>query len=200
MNLLLALMLCYCLLWLAVWLHEVGHGLFYRLYGCKGNPLRVTVPPSLFLSSPAPVDREKADQLPPRRVALIWYGGVLADLLWAAVCVLVLRFAVITSFWVLLGVWLFLCFHMAEAVSCLLPGSIFLHGDMAYVARACAPLRWISLLAGMALAFLWGVLLIASPAGIRFFLLLISAVVFVGRTGMRIVLASRANSSYQRPF
>lgn len=149
---LLRLPLCYATLWLVVWLHEVGHGLLYRLFGCKRNPLRVQTPPWLLFSSPAPVDRERADQLPPRKAALIHYGGVFANVLCALAVWLVLRFGAAESRWLLLFLWSFLTLHLNEAACCLLLGSLYPADDMAYAVRACGALRYVNLAAGVALA------------------------------------------------
>ena len=68
MQVLLSLFIGYAALYIVIYLHEVGHAIWYCRFGCKKNWYHVTVKPYLFFSTPLPVDINQADNLSTKRI------------------------------------------------------------------------------------------------------------------------------------
>ena len=76
MQVLLSLLIGYAALYIVIYLHEVGHAIWYCRFGCKKHWYHVTVKPYLFFSTPLPVDIEKADNLSSNKDIIVSYGVV----------------------------------------------------------------------------------------------------------------------------
>ena len=144
----------YVSLYLVILFHELGHSLFYQIYGVKKNFLRVTVRPYLFFSTPAPVDEEAAKGLGTGQNLMVSYAGVAVNLIIALCGYGVLRYGASVAG----GYWndyvlLFLCqtvtLHLAEAVSYLVIGNIYPVSDMKNIAELVPWLRIPNFLAGL---------------------------------------------------
>ena len=77
MQVLLSLFIGYAALYIVIYLHEVGHAIWYCRFGCKKNWYHVTVKPYLFFSTPLPVDINQADNLSTKKDIIVSYGGIL---------------------------------------------------------------------------------------------------------------------------
>lgn len=149
----------YAALYAVVWLHEVGHAIGYAYYGCKKNWLHVNVRPYIFFSTPAPVDTEKSQFLTCRQHTIISYGGIIANLIWAVSGFVLAKLLPISNEYIALFLTLFYTLHLAEIVSYLFIGNLYLVSDMAIIASLYPKLRIPNLIAGVLLTVLYGVVL-----------------------------------------
>lgn len=149
MKTLVYVVLGYAALYSVIWLHEVGHAFFYQLYGCKRCFLHVTVKPYLFFSTPRPVDEELAGHLPPRRDLVVSYGGIGVNLAAALVTGVILsqmgKIHPFLHFFLLQ----FLTLHLAEMVSYLVIGNLYLVSDMKNISDICPRLRIVNFCIGL---------------------------------------------------
>lgn len=162
----------YVMLYAVIWAHEVGHAFFYWKYGCKKNLFQVTVKPSLFFSTPAPVDEEKSDRLNTRQSINIGYGGIMVNIFFSILFTLLIPFISTTNVYILSVFWLFLTLHMAEAVSYLFIGDLFLVSDMASIAEQNKNLRWVNLALGILLTIFYIYILSIVPENLKWITIL----------------------------
>lgn len=162
-------LLAYCALYAAVWLHELGHALLNARFGCRPGWSRVQVKPYVFFSNPGPVDLDKYRALAPWQRTLAAYGGVIANLLWAGAGGALLLLLQPENGYVQLFLWMFTTLHLAEIVSYLVVGSIYLVSDMAIAVQEYPCLRLPNIAAGLAVTavYLWALLRV--PADFRVF-------------------------------
>lgn len=104
------------MLYSVVWLHEIGHSIFYAHYGCKKNWLHVTVKPYIFFSTPAPLEINQLYKLTKKQNTIIAYGGILANIFWSIASAAVLCLTEIENTYLLFSIWLFLTLHLIETV------------------------------------------------------------------------------------
>jgi len=164
--------IAYIVLYSVVWLHEVGHALWYRVLGLKRDWWRVQVKPYIFFSTPGAIEQEKWQSLKPVQHVLSAYGGMMANALFAVISGLVIRFSGISNDYVTVALWLFMTLHIGEIVSYLLVGSIFLVSDMQIVSQSIPWLRIPSILTGAALAVLYVLLLMNAPSEYSLFIII----------------------------
>ena len=107
--------------------------------------------------------------LAPWQRTLAAYGGVIANLLWAAAGGALLLLLRPESGYVQLFLWMFTTLHLAEIVSYLVVGSIYLVSDMAIAVQEYPRLRLPNIAAGLAVTavYLWALLRV--PADFRVF-------------------------------
>ncbi len=144
----------YAALYLVILFHELGHSLFYQIYGAKKNFLRVTVRPYLFFSTPAPVDEAAEKRLSDGQNLVISYAGIAVNLIMALCSYGVLRYGVSVAggFWndyVLLFLYQTVTLHLAEAISYLVIGNIYLVSDMKNISELVPWLRVPNFLVGL---------------------------------------------------
>ena len=156
----------YMMLYSVVWLHEIGHSVFYAHYGCKKNWLHVTVKPYIFFSTPAPLETDQLYKITKKQNTIISYGGVLSNAFWSMVSIAVLCFIQIENAYLLFPIWLFLTLHLVEIVSYLFVGNIYLVSDMANIAQCYPKLRLPNLMLGCILTVVYLFVLSIVPSEI----------------------------------
>ena len=189
-TVLLYAVLSYLALYACVWLHEVGHSLLHWRFGCKDSWARVQVRPYIFFSTPGPVNVEAYSALTPLQRALSAYGGVLANLLWAALGGALVWLAKPDNVYISFFLWMFVTLHLCEIVSYLLIGSIYLVSDMAVINGEYPTLRIPNILAGALLAagYVWT--LARVPAAFQGFIIVWNVITIVCMCGGRIVFTA----------
>ena len=189
LTLVLYFLLGYCALFSVVWLHEIGHSLWNFWFGCRAGWLRVQVKPYIFFSTPGPVNLDKYQALAPWQRTLSAYGGVLANLLWGTIGGGILLLAQPGNSYVQFFLWMFTTLHLAEIVSYLVIGSIYLVSDMAIVAGEYPGLRIPSLSAGLVLTVIYILALAGIPQEFRLFILVWNLITILSMCGGRIVFS-----------
>ena len=157
------IILCYATLYIVIWLHEVGHAVWYWKFGCKKNPLHVTVKPYIFFSTPLPVDMEKMNSITDKQDMIIGYGGIVMNFICTAISLPIVLHSGSMNLYLQLFLWLFCTLHLAEIVSYMFLGNLFLVSDMANIARVKPQLRLPNLLIGIILTVLYVFLLKQLP-------------------------------------
>ena len=180
----------YMMLYSVVWLHEIGHSVFYAHYGCKKNWLHVTVKPYIFFSTPAPLETDQLYKITKKQNTIISYGGVLSNALWSIVSIVVLCFIKIENAYLLFPIWLFLTLHLVEIVSYLFVGNIYLVSDMANIAQCYPKLRLPNLMLGCILTVVYLFVLSIVPSEIFWPVLVWNAATFLCMCGGRIVFSA----------
>lgn len=175
------------MLYSVVWLHEIGHSIFYAHYGCKKNWLHVTVKPYIFFSTPAPLEMNQLYKLTKKQNTIIAYGGILANIFWSIASAAVLCLIKIENIYLLLSIWLFLTLHLVEIVSYLFIGNIYLVSDMANIAQCYPKLRFPNLVLGCILTAAYLFVLSIAPSEIFWIVLVWNAATFLCMCGGRIV-------------
>lgn len=182
----------YVTLFLTVWLHEVGHSLFYGIYGCKKNIFHVTVKPYIFFSTPSPVDdMEKVENLTLKQNTIISYAGVCANGIWVLITMIILQLP-IQNLYVSFFLWMFATLHMAEIVSYMLIGNIYLVSDMANIAACYPKLRLPNFLIGSVLTVLYIFILNTVPHTFVAFLIVYNILTILCMCGGRIFFSIKA--------
>lgn len=149
MNLLLKFIISYFALYLVILFHEWGHSFFYWKYGCKDNWLKVTVKPYLFFSTPRPVNENKVEQLTDEQDLVISYAGIIVNLIIAFLGVILIYRYSINNEYLYLFISQFISLHLAEAITYLVIGNIYLVSDMKNIARINHKLRIINFSIGL---------------------------------------------------
>ena len=179
----------YAALFAVVWLHEVGHAIGYAYYGCKKNWLHVNVKPYIFFSTPAPVDTEKSQSLTYKQHTIISYGGILANLIWAVLGFGCAKSLPISNEYIALFLTLFYSLHLAEIVSYLFIGNLYLVSDMAIIASMYPKLRIPNLAAGIFLTVLYVAVLMNVPVAMLVTVLIWNITTILCMCGGRIVFS-----------
>lgn len=149
MKLLLSILISYGAIYLVILLHELGHSFFYWKYGCKENWLKVTVKPYLFFSTPRPVDEEKVEKLTKKQDLIILYAGILINLISALIGIVLVLNIEINIYYIRLFLEQFITLHLAEMVTYLVIGNIYLVSDMKGIAKINPKLRYVNLIIGI---------------------------------------------------
>ena len=157
-----SIIISYLALYLVIYIHEIGHGLFYYKYGCKKHWWQVTVKPYLFFSTPQPIDNEKVKLLSANQNIVIASGGVVINLVTALLTFFILTMVDI-NYYVNLFLYQFLSLHLAEAVSYLVIGNIYLVSDMELVTQSKSILRPVYFVFGLFIGVLYIMFLIDLP-------------------------------------
>ncbi len=134
------ILIVYLALYCAIWLHELGHALFYYGYGCKPELFSLHVPFYFAGASPGQIDQSCLDSL--TRYQIIWasMGGILENILAAALIYLVLTRLKKYSWIVLFGNF-FILSDLTEAASYLILNNIIPMGDLVPVVQYFPVLR-----------------------------------------------------------
>lgn len=192
MQFLLFFAIGYFVLYAVVWLHEIGHSVFDYRFGAKDNWLRVQVKPYIFFSTPGPVDIEVWKKWTDAQHVLDAYGGILFNLLFAALAGVVLWCVPVGNLYLSLALWLFLTLHIAEIVSYLFIGSLYLVSDMQVVHQHMPRLRIPNIVAGLAAAALYIRLLFTVPKEFQLFVVIWNGVTVLSMCLGRIIFSIRA--------
>ena len=181
--------LSYIALFAAVWLHEMGHSVLDYRFGCKDNWIHVQVKPYIFFSTPGPVDIDKYTALTPFQRAFISYGGIAANLFWSIVSGVIIFAVKPENEYLLFFLWIFMTLHMAEIVSYLFIGNIYLVSDMAIVAAEYPKLRIPNLILGLLLTVIYILALIKIPSVFNLFIIIWNVITVISMCGGRIVFS-----------
>lgn len=185
------LVLGYLALYVSIWLHEVGHAIMYKKYGCKENPFKVKVPVYLFFSTPAPVDEQEAARLSLKQNFNVGIAGIVVNILFGIPLFLTIKFGDFSPHLVYFFFLMFAVFHLVEAVSYLIISNISLSSDMIMINAHSPRIR--KGLFGVGLIVLVALidLIIQSPSEWRLGIILTSLVCAISMGGGRAVFSRR---------
>lgn len=188
-QIILYFLLGYFALFAVVWLHEVGHSFWNFRFGCCTDWLHVQVKPYIFFSTPGPVDLDKYRSLAPWQRTLAAYGGVIANLLWGTMGGGILFLVSPKNPYVQFFFWMFTTLHLAEIVSYLVIGSIYLVSDMSIVVEEYPCLRIPGIVVGLVLTAIYILVLTNIPTEFKLFILVWNLVTIISMCGGRIVFS-----------
>lgn len=182
----------YTALYSVIWLHEVGHAIFYQLFGCKKCFLHVTVKPYLFFSTPRPVDEERANHLPPRKELMVSYGGIGMNMIAALLTALIMAQMKDTDRILRFFLLQFLTLHLAETVSYLVVGNLYPVSDMKNISEVCPRLRVVNFCIGLLICIPYFVILRGIPSAFIPVILAYNAMTILGMGIGRIIFTRYA--------
>ena len=128
------IIIAYCALYIVIWLHELGHALFYFHYGCKLKLFQLNVPFYFAGANPGLISQNCYTQL--YRYQHVWasMGGIIANLILAFVMYFILPklkdYPKVTIFAIV-----FILSNLIEASSYLTLNNIHPMGDITTVAE-----------------------------------------------------------------
>jgi hypothetical protein len=181
--------LAYAATYATIWLHELGHALVFRFYGCKPHWWDLHVPFHFGAASPEPLDASCVAAMSPFSLFLAAMGGIAVNLLLATAGYGVLR-RLAADGW---SAWFFSVWVLAnltEAVSYLTLSNIKPLGDMIAVQEYCPALRLPLGLLGLGLTFCLIQFLHSRPRVWRTGLIIFCCIMAACMVGMRFVFAS----------
>ena len=191
----LVFILGYVVLYAVVWLHEVGHALWYRKYNLKKDWWNVQVKPYIFFSTPGGVCLDAWNALKPMNYVLIGYGGLMANALFAVISGIIIATNSVSNTYLLVALWLFMTLHIGEIVSYLFIGSIYLVSDMQSVAEHKPQLRIPNIIVGALITALYIYLLANSLEDYRVFIIVWNVITVISMCAGRIIFTARAKKS-----
>lgn len=176
-------------LYVAVWMHEIGHSILQYKFGCKENWIHVQVKPYIFFSTPGTVDIDKYLAITPLKRTLSAYGGVIANLFWSVISGVLIAAVKPGNVYLVFFLWMFMTLHLAEIVSYLLIGNIYLVSDMASVAQEYPKLRLPNLFLGLILTIAYVLILIRIPSVFQWLIIIWNIITIVSMCGGRIIFS-----------
>lgn len=182
-------LLAYAATYATIWLHELGHALVFRYFGCKPGLLDLHVPLHFGAASPEPLDAACVAALSSFQLFLASMGGIFVNLLLSAFGFGWLR-RLRRGSW---AAWFFSVFVLAnltEAASYLTLSNIRPLGDMIAVQNYCPALRLPLGLLGISLVLCLVHFLKSVPEKWRRGLAIFCCVMSACMVGMRFVFAS----------
>lgn len=197
MKYVLFFLLGYVVLYAVVWLHEVGHALWYRRFNLKNDWWNVQVKPYIFFSTPGGVDLDVWNTLKPIQYVLIGYGGLMANALMAIIAGAIIAANSINNEYLIVVLWLFMTLHIGEIVSYLFIGSIYLVSDMQAVNQQMPKLRIPNIILGALIAALYVFLLARSPENYRIFIVGWNVATVISMCAGRIIFTARASKAIE---
>lgn len=167
MGKILVLIVGYLGLLSVIWLHEVGHALFYFKYGCKSNPFKVSVKPYIFFSTPWPVDLIEVEKLTKWQECCVSIAGILVNLLCGGTIYSLYKNhgTPDVSNYVELFFYLFTVFHFIEAISYMVLNNIIVASDIKGIEDYQPWLRLPLFLVGLSCCYILYDLIKMSPEG-----------------------------------
>ena len=182
----------YLVLYAVVWLHEVGHALWYRKFKLKRDWWNVQVKPYIFFSTPGGVDAEVWANLKPVQYVLCAYGGLMANIFFAIITGAAIASLGECNEFLCLALWLFMTLHIGEIVSYLFVGSVFLVSDMELVHQHMPKLRIPNLIFGAVFAAVYVYILMSVPEGFRTFVVVWNIITVLAMCAGRIIFTLAA--------
>ena len=143
--------LAYAATYTTIWLHELGHALVYRYFGCKPELFNLHVPFHFGAASPEPLNAICVATLSLFQLFLASMGGILVNIVLAAGGFWVLR-RLLAGSWIAWVFSVFVLANLTEAASYLTLSNIRPLGDMIAVQDYCPALRLPLALLGSGLA------------------------------------------------
>lgn len=182
----------YCVMYLVIWLHEIGHSIVDYKYGVKDSIFKVNVKPYIFFSTPGDLNLDVWNSLQTKQYVAVAYAGIVANAIWAAITGIVLYLVTINNTYLLMALWLFMTLHMGEIFSYLLIGSIYLVSDMEIIAQVMPKLRIPNIIMGVLTGALYVVLLLNIPSSVQPFVVSWNVVTVGCMCGGRIAFSLKA--------
>ena len=182
----------YIVLYLTVWLHEVGHSIWDCLFGVKQGWLKVNVKPYIFFSTPGELDIEAWNNLNSRQYVLIAYGGIMANAIWALITGIIIKVVPISNLYFNMALWLFMLLHTGEIFSYLFIGSIYVVSDMAIIEQHMPKLRIVNICVGFLLTVLYIFLLVNVPGDFQVFIVIWNVITVVSMCSGRIIFSIKS--------
>jgi len=179
LDFLLKVIISYFALYLVILFHEWGHSLFYWRYGCKKNWIKVTVKPYLFFSTPRPVDEKKAEQLTNKQNLMIGYGGIAVNLIVTLIGVTLSSIYSTNNYYIILFISQLISLHLAEAITYLVIGNIYLVSDMKQIAKINPKLRPINFIFGIIISIFYFQYLLQLQKGIVSIVIIFNLIVII---------------------
>lgn len=119
----------YVALYSVIWLHEVGHAIMYKKYGCKSNAFRVSVPLYFAFSTPMPVDLEKIQSISKKDKFYISIAGIIVNIIFGFMGLLIIRYLDLSGY-LYFFIYAFTVFHFTEAASYTVLNNIYVASDI----------------------------------------------------------------------
>ena len=141
MEILKNIIIGYVILYIVIWLHEVGHAFCYWKYGAKKNPWVVSVTPYIFFSTPLPVNLEKEKLMTKRQQFNTAIAGVIVNLVFGIISMFIILIFGVKDNIIIICLFYFATLHFSEAISYLTISNIFLASDMKVIAEYNKKLR-----------------------------------------------------------
>lgn len=161
------LLIGYAVLYIVVWLHEIGHAIFDCKFGVKDCWYKVNVKPYIFFSTPGQIDSEKLQTLSKGKLLAIAYGGILVNSGFAILMGILIMLLPVSNIYISFAMWLFLTLHLAEIVSYLFIGSLYPVSDMQIVQQVKPSLRIPDILVGGLIGVIYVMALCKLPIGFK---------------------------------
>ncbi len=181
----------YMILFAVVWLHEIGHALWYPKFNLRKAWWKVQVKPYIFFSKPGAVDEKVWQNLTPTQYVLIAYGGIMANAAFAIISIPLIIAVGNGNQYLQVALWLFMTLHVGEIVSYLFIGSIFLVSDMKIVNQFMPRLRVPNLIIGTALTIAYLFLLINIPKEFNIFVIIWNIITVLSMCAGRIISTAK---------
>lgn len=166
------LLIGYVVMYLAIWLHEIGHSIFDYKYGAKSSWIKVNVKPYIFFSTPGDIDADVWSSLKPGQRIMVAYAGIGANFIWAVISGCIAAWVSTENIYVLFGMWLFLTLHIGEIFSYLFIGSIYIVSDMAIIADNKPSLRIPNIILGLVFTIIYIAVLYVIPASVQLYIVI----------------------------
>lgn len=171
MNIFFGMIIGYVIIYITICFHEFGHAFCYYLFKCKKNPFMIKVKPTLYFSSPGEIDYEKVKHIAKWKYVVACYGGLIVNAILAIIFYVLTIFIKTDNFYINILVYGFLSINLAEFVSYMFIGNIYLVSDMQGVALNCPKLRWVNLLFGIVVSVYYVCLFTVIPKDVFWILL-----------------------------
>lgn len=121
----------YLSLYAVIWLHEVGHAIMFKKFGCKKNALKVSVPLYLAFSTPKPLDFDELKKMSTRQRFLVGIAGIIVNIAFGSIGFMMIKlfsFNVRSLFYFFL--YSFTIFHFVEAATYMVINNIYVASDI----------------------------------------------------------------------
>lgn len=135
---------------------------------------------------------EAWNRLNAKQYALIAYGGVFANAIWAFIAGVILKAVLVDNLYWNMALWLFITLHTAEIFSYLFIGSLYLVSDMAIIAEHMPKLRIVNICVGLLLTAVYLFLLKSVPGDFQVFVVIWNAVTVVSMCAGRIIFSIKS--------
>ncbi|WP_066498148.1 site-2 protease family protein [Abyssisolibacter fermentans] len=124
----------YISLYTVIWLHEVGHAIMYKKYGCKKNAFKVNVPFYFAFSTPEPVNLDKLQKINLRQNFFVGIAGIVVNIVFGTIGFIIIKlFEFNTNSLFYFFLYSFTLFHFVEAATYMVINNIYVASDIVSV-------------------------------------------------------------------